>query len=171
MTVMLSVIQSNLSSLNTNGSFTMASSNQFTNPYEILPTDQENKYLGVFSYFIINLYKIEKVSLNYRHLLPDPAPWLTLSGSNYLYLEQISMVPKIFEPLKFDCSKLTWNCKTLSVAPLECMRFPAVVVNLDWSWRDLDVIRVTKCTQKVSQLSRFYIKMNSEIDGVLTNVL
>ena len=30
-------------------------------------------------------------------------PWLTLNGSNYPCLEQISMVPKMFEPLKFDC--------------------------------------------------------------------
>ena len=29
--------------------------------------------------------------------------WLTLSGSNYPYLEQMSMVPKMFEPLRFDC--------------------------------------------------------------------
>ena len=28
-----------------------------------------------------------------------------LSGSNYLCLEQISMVRKMFEPLKFDCSR------------------------------------------------------------------
>ena len=31
-------------------------------------------------------------------------PWLTLCGSNYPCLEQISMVPKMFEPLRFDCS-------------------------------------------------------------------
>ena len=47
---------------------------------------------------------IEKISLNYRHLLPDLAPWLTLSCSNYPYLEQISIVSKMFEPLKFDCT-------------------------------------------------------------------
>ena len=29
-------------------------------------------------------------------------PLLTLSGYNYPYLEQISMVPMMFEPLKFD---------------------------------------------------------------------
>ena len=46
-------IQSNLNSLNTDGLFTMANSNSFLSPYEILPTAQENKYLGKFSYFII----------------------------------------------------------------------------------------------------------------------
>ena len=46
----------------------------------------------------------KKNTLNYRYLLPDLVPWLTLSGSNYPYLEQISMVPKMFEPLKFDCT-------------------------------------------------------------------
>ena len=28
---------------------------------------------------------------------------INLRGSNYLYLEQISMVPKIFDPLRVDC--------------------------------------------------------------------
>ena len=50
-----------------------------------------------------NVYKIEKISLNYRHLLPDLAACLTLSGSNYPYLEHIFMVPKMFEPLKLVC--------------------------------------------------------------------
>ena len=43
--------------------------------------------------------KIEKIFLNYRYL-----PWSTLSGSNYPCLERISKVPKIFEPLRFDCT-------------------------------------------------------------------
>ena len=51
----------------------------------------------------IIVFKIEKTLLNYCHLLLDLAPWLTLSGSNYPYLKQVSMVPKMFEPLKFDC--------------------------------------------------------------------
>ena len=51
----------------------------------------------------IILLKIETISINYRRLLPDLAPWLNLTGSIYLSLEQISMVPKMFEPLKFDC--------------------------------------------------------------------
>ena len=32
--------------------------------------------------------------------------WLTLIGSNYPWLELIFMVPKVFEPLKFDCKYL-----------------------------------------------------------------
>ena len=35
---------------------------------------------------------------------PDPALSSTLIGSNYPCLELIFMVPKVFEPLKFDCS-------------------------------------------------------------------
>ena len=31
--------------------------------------------------------KIKNISLKYHHLLPDIAPWLTLSGSNYPYVE------------------------------------------------------------------------------------
>ena len=41
-----------------------------------------------------------------HHLLPDLPPGLTLNGSNYPYLEQIFMVPKRFEPSKFDCKQL-----------------------------------------------------------------
>ena len=98
----------------------MADSNSFSSPYEILPIAPENKYLRKISpfFFVMKLYgvysneytqhtiivwKIEKTSLNYRQLPPDVAPSLTLSDLNYTYLEQVSMVPKIFEPLKFDC--------------------------------------------------------------------
>ena len=52
---------------------------------------------------IISL-KMEKTFLDYFHLPFDLAQWLTRSGSNYSCLEQISMVPKMFEPLKFDCT-------------------------------------------------------------------
>ena len=34
---------------------------------------------------------------------PDLALFSTLIGSNYPCLELIVMVPKVFEPLKFDC--------------------------------------------------------------------
>ena len=105
----------------------MAYSNSLLSPYGIFPIAQENKYWGNFSYFImivccvyslelphwgssseytqqiIILLKIENISINYRHLLPDLAPWLNLIASNYPSIEQISMVPKIFEPLKFNC--------------------------------------------------------------------
>ena len=49
-------IQLNLNSSNTDGSFIMANSNSFLSPYEILPIDQENKYLRNLSYFIMKLY-------------------------------------------------------------------------------------------------------------------
>ena len=42
---------------------------------------------------------MEKTSLNYSHLPPDLALWLTLSSSNYPCLEQIPTVIK----MKFDC--------------------------------------------------------------------
>ena len=45
-----------LRKLNTDGSFTMAYSNSFLSPYEILPIAQENKYIGKFSHFIMILY-------------------------------------------------------------------------------------------------------------------
>ena len=46
----------------------------------------------------------KKTSLSYPHLPRDLVLGLTLNGSNYPGLEQISMVPKIFELLKFDWS-------------------------------------------------------------------
>ena len=46
-------IQSNLDGLNTDGSFTMANSNSFLNPNEILPIAQENKYLRKFSFYFL----------------------------------------------------------------------------------------------------------------------
>ena len=51
-------VQSNLDGSNTDGSFTIANSNSFLSPYEILPTAQENKYLRKFSYFIVKLYVV-----------------------------------------------------------------------------------------------------------------
>ena len=47
----------------------------------------------------IIVWKIQKISLNHRYLFPE----LVLSGSNYSCLERISMVPKMFEQLRFDC--------------------------------------------------------------------
>ena len=50
------MVQSNLNSLNTDGSFTIANLNSVLSPYEILPIDQENKYLRKLFYFIMKLY-------------------------------------------------------------------------------------------------------------------
>ena len=52
------ILQSNLSSSNIDGSFKMAYSNSFLSPYEILPIAQENKYLGKVSYSIMKLYVV-----------------------------------------------------------------------------------------------------------------
>ena len=46
---------------------------------------------------------LKKQDRNYRYLLHHLAPWLTLCGSKYPCLERFSMVPKMFERLKFDC--------------------------------------------------------------------
>ena len=51
-------IQYNLNGSNTDGSFTVDDSNSFFSPYKILPIAQENKYLGFFSYFIMELYVV-----------------------------------------------------------------------------------------------------------------
>ena len=77
----------------------MDDSNSIFSPYKILPIAQENKYLWIFSLFYlvivccmyslelphrgdsneytqhtIIVYKIEKISLNYRYLLPELVP-------------------------------------------------------------------------------------------------
>ena len=41
--------------------------------------------------------KIVKTSRNHHPFRSDLAPWLTLSGSNNQYLEQIPLVPKVFK--------------------------------------------------------------------------
>ena len=51
-------VQSNLDGSNTDGSFTMANSNSFLSPYKILQIAQENKYLRIFSYFIVKMYVV-----------------------------------------------------------------------------------------------------------------
>ena len=51
-------IQYNLNGSNLDGSFTVYDSNSFFSPYKILPISQENKYLGIFSYFIMELYVV-----------------------------------------------------------------------------------------------------------------
>ena len=51
-------IQYNLNGSNTDISFTMDDSNSSFSPYKILPIPQENKYLGIFFYFIMELYVV-----------------------------------------------------------------------------------------------------------------
>ena len=50
------IIQYNLNGSNPDGSFTVDDFTSFFSPYKILPIAQENKYLGILSYFIMELY-------------------------------------------------------------------------------------------------------------------
>ena len=68
--------------------------------------------------------EIKKKPLNYRYLLPELAPWLTLSGSNHPCLEQFSMVPKMFEPSKFDSSLLV----TFAVEKFQGWKFDRLII-------------------------------------------
>ena len=43
---------------NMDGSFFVDDSNSFFSPYKILPIAQENKYLGIFSFFVMALYVV-----------------------------------------------------------------------------------------------------------------
>ena len=51
-------IQYNLNGSNTGGSFTVDDSNSFFSSYKILPIAQENKYLGIFFLFIMELHVV-----------------------------------------------------------------------------------------------------------------
>ena len=61
------------------------------------------RYVVLMSTLNIPIFYGSKISLNYLHMFPDQALRLTLSGSNDPCLEQISMVSRMCEPLKFDC--------------------------------------------------------------------
>ena len=56
----------------------MANSNSFFSPYKILPLAQESKYLGKFSYFIMELYVV-----------------CTHRGDSYEYIQHIIIVKEI----------------------------------------------------------------------------
>ena len=59
-------LQYNLSGSNPDGSIIVDDSNSFFSPYKILPVDKENKYLGIFSYFIMELYVVYSLELPHR---------------------------------------------------------------------------------------------------------
>ena len=52
------LLQYNLNGSNPDISFTVDDPNSFFSPYKILRIAQENKYLGSFSYFIMELYVV-----------------------------------------------------------------------------------------------------------------
>ena len=52
------LIQYNLNGSNTDGSFIVDDSNSVFSPHKILSVAQENKYLMIFSYFIMELYAV-----------------------------------------------------------------------------------------------------------------
>ena len=54
-------------------------------------------------------------------------PWLTLSGSNCPWLEQFSMVPKMFESLKFDCIHV-WSQRCSSHLGFTVASRPVVIL-------------------------------------------
>ena len=54
--IQVALLQYNLNGSNTDGSFTVDGSNSFFIPYKILLIAQENKYLMIFFFFIMELY-------------------------------------------------------------------------------------------------------------------
>ena len=84
-------IQSNLNSSNTHGLFTIANSNSGLSPYEILPMDQENKYLRKLSYFIMSTLNIQLLcrrSIDFQELAifasrPGAMIYLQMARTNH----------------------------------------------------------------------------------------
>ena len=68
--------------------------------------------------------------IRYPQLLPDLASGLTLSDLNYPYLEQISMVPKVFEFLMFNFTY--WSKVLLSVNPTPLCEHDVKVKDLEF---------------------------------------
>ena len=56
--IILKYVQYNLNGSNRDGSFTMDDSKSFFSPYKTFPIAQENKYLGIFSNFFMELYVV-----------------------------------------------------------------------------------------------------------------
>ena len=70
-------------------------------------------HLKTFIFLVVkfSVYLNRLVLVMYSHFPPDLVLGLTLSSSNYRQpcLEQISMAPKRFAPLKFDCVTFVFN--------------------------------------------------------------
>ena len=94
------------------------------------------------STFTIPLFykKIEKTSLKYPHLPPDLALWFTRSCSNYPCLIKISMIPKMFEPLKFDCimKQPTKHCRCITKTCL--FKYTENFTTQKWKFSDKNLI-------------------------------
>ena len=62
----------------------------------------------------------QKEFRNYYHLLPDVGISFTLSGSNYPCPEQISIVSKMFEPLKVERMLVMTTCEFVDAISTLC---------------------------------------------------
>ena len=116
---------------------------------------------------------MEKISLNFHHLLPDLAPWVTLSGSNYPYLEQISMVQKMFEPLKFDCTMFLHNFLYLMQNRVDPNQTPSSAAS-DRSLYSLPITIITQCLLRlivtVLKWTHFSLETPNSIGGFQTKI-
>ena len=91
--------QSNLDSSNTDGSFIITNSNWCFESLRITSnTLREQIFQEIVSFYHEFVYCVYSLESPHR---------LTLSGSKIPYLEQISMVPVMFESLKFDVEFIT----------------------------------------------------------------
>ena len=72
--------------------------------------------------------KIDRISQNYRFLLPGLALWLFLSGSNYLYLKQISIVQRCLSHWSLTVFKKTNK-------PQRQRRYFGYVFDAQWRFR------------------------------------
>ena len=81
-----------------------------------------------------------------------PAPWLTHSGSNYPCPEQISVVPKMFEPLRFNCtSKLSFPSSKTNLPPHHSRP-----THMYWVFCLLTVLRLYRCVLPLFEPHRLF---------------
>ena len=81
----------------------------------------------------------------YSYLSPNLALLLTLSGLNYLHLEQISMVPKMFKPLRFDyiCTSFFTSLKVVELSNFNSCQQTSKWSKIHFSNQDLLALRLT----------------------------
>ena len=134
------ILQKHFNGSNTDGSFTTAVWNSFLGPLEKSHSCRFGKVWADFLFYIENgilcvltriasmrrfkwehtiyLY-VEENGFDVPIMPSDLALWLTLISSNYPCLEHLFMVPKVFKPLKFDCTWFVWRkIKILRLLPI-----------------------------------------------------
>ena len=102
----------------------------------------------------------------------DMALWLILMSSNFPCLEHIFMVPKVFEPLKFDCifhnevGLHRWGCYKIVI--LVCLSVREKI-NSHSSWI-ISAYRRTNHGRTITFICSLLMNIYRESDGPMTPI-